>query len=573
MPVPPTLPTTASLEAALEAMRSSLREASDASTDEEQLTGNCVLVLEGQQLVGILTERDAVRWALSDRPPNEILLGAVMTHPVISRQRHECLDILATMSLLRRQRIRHLPIVDERNQPAGIVTITSLNRVLKETFFLRFRQAVEVMSTTVVTVRPQDTLRQAIQTMALRGISCVVVTEPIPGRRGPSRERPIGILTERDILQMRRLALAISTTRVDEVMSAPLACIHPADDLAAVRDRMQKLRIRRMVVANDDGELVGLITESNLMQSIDPVDLYGVYEILQRQVTILREGQFQLLSRQRFDLSRALANGEFRLVYQPLLNLSQGKIRSAEALIRWTSPQHGTVPPCDFIPLAEHSGFIVELGDWILETACQQIHHWLQAGGQPIQIAVNVTAHQLLEPQFVAKLLGIVERAGIPPALLKLELTESVLVENTMATAHCFQELQKQGIQIAIDDFGTGYASLSYLQHFSFDTLKVDQSFVRGIHTNPKAQVIVHSVLDMAEKMGFTTVAEGVEFPEELQWLRNAGCQVIQGYLIGKPLPPEQWRPEWLSGALLPPIGATTESDRHGEAQEALSSQ
>ena len=152
-------------------------------------------------------------------------------------------------------------------------------------------------------------------------------------------------------------------------------------------------------------------------------------------------------------------------------------------------------------------------------------------------------------------------------------LKQSVLVENTMATAHCFQELQKQGIQIAIDDFGTGYASLSYLQHFSFDTLKVDQSFVRGIHTNPKAQVIVHSVLDMAEKMGFETVAEGVECPEELQWLRHAGCQVIQGYLIGKPLPPEQWRPEWLTGAVLPPIGATTESDGHGEAQEALSIQ
>ncbi|CAK6700902.1 hypothetical protein IFHNHDMJ_02954 [Synechococcus sp. CBW1107] len=162
LPVPPTLPTTASLEAALEAMRSSLREASNPSTEEEQLTGNCVLVLEGEQLVGILTERDAVRWALSDLPPHQILLGAVMTRPVISRQRHECLDILATMSLLRRHRIRHLPIVDERNHPVGIVTITSLNRVLKETFFLRFRQAVEVMSTAIVTVRPQDTLRQAI---------------------------------------------------------------------------------------------------------------------------------------------------------------------------------------------------------------------------------------------------------------------------------------------------------------------------------------------------------------------------------------------------------------------------
>ncbi len=548
LPPPPTLASSASLETALEVMRLSLLPEGPGTGEEEPaLRSPCVLVMEEGRVCGILTERDAVRWALSDSPPSQIRLGSVMSRPVVHRQRQDCIDILATMSLMRRHRIRHLPIVDEQERPTGLVTLSSLNYVLQETFFLRFRQVVEVMTPQVITVRPQDTLRQAIQTMALRSISCVVVTEPLPGRE-PQRQRPVGILTERDILQLRRLDLSIGCTTVAEVMSSPLSCIHPADDLADVRERMQQMRIRRMVVTNQAGELVGLITETNLMQSIDPVDLYGVYEIMQRQVKVLNETRLELLNRRRFDLTRALKEQEFWLAYQPQLDLRTGTIRSAEALIRWNSPQHGPVPPSDFIPLAEHSGFIVELGAWILTTACRQVQQWMEQGEQPIRMAVNVTAHQLLEPRFVQQVMAILEETGVPPERLTLELTESVLVENTSATAECFQQLQREGVRISIDDFGTGYASLSYLQHFHFNELKIDRSFVSHIDTNHKGQVIVRSVLDLARTMGFTTVAEGVETPQELAWLQEAGCAVVQGYRVSRPLPAHDWDPAWLSG-------------------------
>ncbi|MEB3264689.1 MAG: EAL domain-containing protein [Synechococcus sp.] len=565
LPSPPTLPSSASLETALEVMRLSLLpEGSGAGEEEQGVRSPCVLIVEEGRLCGILTERDAVRWALSDTPASQIRLGSVMSRPVVQRQRHDCLDILATMSLMRRHRIRHLPVVDEQERPTGLVTLTSLNYVLQETFFLRFRQVVEVMTPTVITVRPQDTLRQAIQTMALRSISCVVVTEVLPGP-GSQRERPVGILTERDILQLRRLELSIGTTTVAEVMSSPLRCIHPSDDLADVRGQMQRMRVRRMVVTNQAGELVGLITETNLMQSIDPVDLYGVYEIMQRQVQVLSESRLELLNRRRFDLSRALREQEFWLAYQPQLDLGSGTIRSAEALIRWNSPQHGPVPPNDFIPLAEHSGFIVELGQWILTTACQQARQWMDEGKQPIRMAVNVTAHQLLAPRFVSQVMATLEQTGLPPEQLTLELTESVLVENTSATAECFQELQREGVRISIDDFGTGYASLSYLQHFHFNELKIDRSFVSHIDTNHRGQVIVRSVLDLARTMGFTTVAEGVETAQELEWLRQAGCAVIQGYLVSRPIPAHHWEPAWLNGnrqtaTPAPPEGPTPEA-------------
>jgi EAL domain-containing protein (putative c-di-GMP-specific phosphodiesterase class I) len=161
-------------------------------------------------------------------------------------------------------------------------------------------------------------------------------------------------------------------------------------------------------------------------------------------------------------------------------------------------------------------------------------------------VAVNVAAHQLLEPGFVEKVIRLLRHTDTPADLLTLELTEGVLVENTMATAECFRALQEEGVRISIDDFGTGYASLSYLHHFHFNELKIDRSFVRRIHANRKAQVIVRSVLDLVRTMGFTTVAEGVEEAEELQWLEAEGCQVIQGYLVSRPLRAEQWEPGWL---------------------------
>jgi len=568
LPDPPCLPRNASLREALTLVRGSLDcqipaaaegQAPSSTPKAPVLAENtgCVLVVEGGRLEGIVTTRDLVRLASGSLDLDTTRLAAVMTSPVLSLRQLELTNIFATIHLLRRHRIRHLPIVDEGGAPLGLVTISSLRRLLKQTFFLRFRQVAEVMTTRVVTIEPQAMVQEAVKKIGDHSISCVVVVEGLDNGvghhgAGVSGEadhlKPVGILTENDLLQLQALGQDLGSLLVEQVMSGPPICVKPDDELGAVQDLMNRKWVGHLVVTNAMGHLAGVVTETDLTDVLDPLDLYGINEILQKQVNSLKDDRDRLLARRHFDLKKGFSRGEFRLVYQPQLHLPIGRVHSAEALLRWRSPQHGNVPPAEFIPLAEQSGFILELGDWILERACQQVLTFQNSPHGPISVAVNVSGLQLNQPDFVTRTCRTIDRLGVDPSLIHLELTESVLVENFSTTSEAFRQLQQHGIRIAIDDFGTGYASLSYLQHFSFDILKIDRSFISELHHQPRNQAIVDSIMRLAEHLDFDLVAEGVESQLELDLLEGMVRPIyIQGYYVSPPLETEAW-PAFLAG-------------------------
>ena len=507
-------------------------------TPERSSRTGCVLVVEDGDLVGILTERDVVRFAVQDTDLPHTPVSMVMTKPVFSLPEEELTDLFVAYNLMRRYRIRHLPIVDRQGQVVGLITISSLRQVLNQSYFLRFRQVGEVMTSHVVTVLPQDSVMTAAKRLASYGISCVVVI-----RATDQIVQPLGIITERDIVQFKALNLNLENIRVEEVMSSPLSCVSPQDSLVSAQQLMQRLKVRRLVVRDSYGALVGVITETNLAQVLDPLELYGVLEILELRVKQLTASRDRLLQTRNFQLEDALNNREFRLVYQPQLDLQTEQIVGAEALIRWRSPQLGNVSPVDFIPIAEYTGFIIPLGRWVLETACWQARQWQAYLKTPLTVSVNISSSQLTDPQFVVETIAILERTGLSPKNLKLELTESILVENLNLALDQFKQLQYLGIQIAIDDFGTGYASLAYLQHFSFDSLKIDRSFVSKIDENRKNAMIISAVIRLATQLNFQVIAEGVETPQERDFLEKNGCYLLQGYGISPPLEVEDWLP------------------------------
>ena len=240
-------------------------------------------------------------------------------------------------------------------------------------------------------------------------------------------------------------------------------------------------------------------------------------------------------------LKQAVQRGEMHLVYQPQVSLSDASIVGAEALLRWTHPQWGVVSPAEFIPLAEANGFIVPIGEWVLRTALQQLRAWLDAGLPMMTIAVNLSAVQFGLPGLPELVGQMLAQTGVPPKGLELELTEAVAMKEPEAAAQKMQELSQQGIRLSIDDFGTGYSSLSYLKRFKINKLKIDQSFVRDIGTDTDDQAIATAIVQMAHSLGMSTIAEGVETAEQLDFLKKRGCDEVQGYYYSRPLLPEQF--------------------------------
>lgn len=247
---------------------------------------------------------------------------------------------------------------------------------------------------------------------------------------------------------------------------------------------------------------------------------------------------------ERAQLERALrvgiAQDELRLYYQPQVALENGVFRivGAEALVRWQHPERGLVAPGLFIPLAEETGLIEALGLWVLQTACRQLGQWRK---QPrladLQLAVNVSAAQFLHPDFVAQVLGLLQENGVPPECLKLELTESLLVDNAEVVIATMTALQAQGVRFSLDDFGTGYSSLQYLKHLPLHQLKIDQSFVRDLEIDANDAAIARAVAALAHSLGLAVIAEGVETPAQQSLLADMGCHVYQGYWFSRPLP------------------------------------
>jgi diguanylate cyclase (GGDEF)-like protein/PAS domain S-box-containing protein len=246
-------------------------------------------------------------------------------------------------------------------------------------------------------------------------------------------------------------------------------------------------------------------------------------------------------------LRRALERNEFRLYYQPQLDLRTGKTIGAEALIRWQHPDLGFIPPMEFIPIAEETGLIHPIGEWVLKTACEQKKRWDEQGFKPFRISVNLSARQFHYANLVDMVGDTIRKSGIDAKDLDLELTESTIMDRLEETTQTLRRLKNMGAHISIDDFGTGYSSLMYLKTFPIDTIKIDKSFVNDVTTDPDDQAITQAIISMAHSLKLDVVAEGVETKEQLELLKSQSCDVIQGYLFSKPIPVDDIAPFLLS--------------------------
>ena len=236
------------------------------------------------------------------------------------------------------------------------------------------------------------------------------------------------------------------------------------------------------------------------------------------------------------DIREALELGQFRLAYQPKVNVHINQLQGLEALLRWKSPTRGTVNPRDFISVAEESGHIIPLGYWVLNEVCQTINAWRAKGLTLVPVSVNVSARQFQQPDFHKRIAEVLHKHDIDPSLIEIELTEGLMMEDTEAAQRELSQLKKIGLRISIDDFGTGYSCLSYLRRFPIDVLKIDRSFVMEIGCNRDGESIIDAIISLARSLRLETVAEGVETPAQLNYLLDHGCHVVQGYLFGKPM-------------------------------------
>ena len=240
-------------------------------------------------------------------------------------------------------------------------------------------------------------------------------------------------------------------------------------------------------------------------------------------------------------LRRALGRDELLVYYQPQVDIASGRIVGAEALVRWLDSNEDMIMPDRFIHIAEESGLIIPLGEYVLRTACREAKAWTDAGLPALRLAVNLSPRQFIHPDLVGQILGVLQETGFDPNCLELELTESALMSDGGEAAMLLKQLRGLGVRLAIDDFGTGYSSLSYLRHFPLDTLKIDKSFVRDIPDHRDDMEIATAIIQLAHILGFTVLAEGVETEAQLDFLREHGCDLYQGFLFSQPVPASEF--------------------------------
>jgi diguanylate cyclase (GGDEF)-like protein len=238
------------------------------------------------------------------------------------------------------------------------------------------------------------------------------------------------------------------------------------------------------------------------------------------------------------ELRKAIFNNELILHYQPRLELATGKVKCLEALVRWNHPTRGLIPPSDFIPLAEETGLINDLGNWVLRQACEQRKLWGSGGSINVQIAVNISPIQFRDQQFADRVIAIIEEAGLLPDFLELEITESSIMHDIDITIKVLEKLSDRGLSFSIDDFGIGYSSLSYLKHFPIQCLKIDRSFVKNISSDHNDRAITSAIIDLGHSLNLQVVAEGVEEIQQLEILKATKCTTIQGFLLSPPKSP-----------------------------------
>jgi EAL domain-containing protein (putative c-di-GMP-specific phosphodiesterase class I) len=259
------------------------------------------------------------------------------------------------------------------------------------------------------------------------------------------------------------------------------------------------------------------------------------------------------------DLRRAMEQQhQLEVYYQPQACLNSHRIIGMEALVRWRHPVRGMIPPAEFIPLAEETGIINQLGDWVLRTACAQLQQFIRNGLPEMRVAVNLSVRQLLQKDFAASVEAVLADTGLPPHLLELEITESTLMENAQDTLAALHRLRELGVRLSIDDFGTGYSSLSYLKRFPVDIIKIDRSFVQDLPQDPDDAAIVSAIIALAHSLRLHVVAEGVETDAQLDFLADRACDMMQGYHLSPAVPADQF--EDLAKRILKKINRETAS-------------
>jgi diguanylate cyclase (GGDEF)-like protein/PAS domain S-box-containing protein len=293
-----------------------------------------------------------------------------------------------------------------------------------------------------------------------------------------------------------------------------------------------------IAVAEADATTEDLLRDADIAMYTAKAAGKGQYAVFNRT---MREHATRRLEF-RTELSGALDRGELRLDYQPIVDVATGRIVSVEALLRWHHPERGVIPPLDFIPFAEESGLIIPIGRWVIEAACREAAGWQRLGGGPIKVAVNVSGSQLGDPELVDHVRAALADTGLPPECLVLELTETVLMEDTQHTIRLLEELKQVGVRISIDDFGTGYCSLAYLRRFPVDDVKIDRAFIEELGRIPTSATLASNILTLTEALGVGAVAEGVETEEQLEILRHLDCELAQGFYLARPLDPQAVR-------------------------------
>jgi diguanylate cyclase (GGDEF)-like protein len=283
-----------------------------------------------------------------------------------------------------------------------------------------------------------------------------------------------------------------------------------------------------IALASGEGDADALLKHADLALYQAKGEGGGVYRFFEADMNARAQARRRLES----DLRRAIAGGEFELYFQPLFDLQSDRIGSFEALIRWNHPERGLVPPDEFIPLAEETGLIVQIGAWVIQEACRQAMHW----PEDVRVAVNVSSVQFRKPGLLNTLTQALAASGLEPRRLEVEITESVFLESSEALTDVLHSLRCLGVRIALDDFGTGYSSLSYLQSFPFDKIKIDRSFIQQLLGRSGSKAIVRAIIDLARALGMETTAEGVENKDQLAELRLQGCTSVQGYLFSRPV-------------------------------------
>lgn len=374
------------------------------------------------------------------------------------------------------------------------------------------------------------------------------------------------------------LALQLLTARLRSLIRASDTIAHfSADTFVVIAEGLERPEAAQQIathisqrVAADPVEINGqsLTITVRIGISLYPDDGNDVCSVLLHAELAMQQGRElgrssicffapelnQLLVRRiqlEDELRKALDNNEFVLFYQPKVDLATGRVTSAEALIRWIHPERGLVSPLEFIPVAEESGLIEPITDWVLETACTQTQAWHAEFGQSITIAVNISARQFRGTYLTEAVHACLARSGLPARYLELEVTESALMRDLDQAVPLLKELKQSGVLVTLDDFGTGYSSLSYLKRFPVDKLKLDYSFVRDITSDADSASIARAVISMAHSLKLTVVAEGVETESQLEYLRRQGYDEIQGYYVSRPVPAEEFATLFAQGGVI----------------------